>query len=54
MANEIKPTVPLMRKGFPTLTSESPSSLARAILRQSAAGAFSRPPSQVPSGPKML
>ena len=25
-----------------------------AILRHSAAGAFSRPPSQVPSGPKIL
>ena len=27
---------------------------ATAIFRHSAAGAFSRPPSQVPSGPKML
>ena len=31
-----------------------PVSFAVAILRQSAAGAFSRPPSHVPSGPKML
>ena len=28
--------------------------LARATLRHSAAGAFSRPPVHVPSGPKML
>jgi hypothetical protein len=34
--------------------SRFPVSLAIAILRHIAAGAFSRPPSQVPSGPKML
>ena len=34
-----------------TSISWSPESLASAILRQIAAGAFSRPPSNVPCGP---
>ena len=38
----------------PDFDRRPPSSFAWAILRHSAAGAFSRPPSQVPSGPKML